>query len=167
MGFLGTVGNLISDGLGDKINAFADDIGLNRAGGGGGGGESRYTTGLQHTGIGRASAGSGGGVGPMAAPGFQALDAGGGNAMNMTAQQWDEQARQAGFRDANQMRQWQQQQNAGRGEAQAQRQSLPQQILDRIGQGISNAIGMHPKELINRATDALGGATGNDGGWGR
>ena len=159
MGFLGTIGNLISDGLGDKINNFADDIGLNRGQGIGGAGQSsNYLAGM----------GSGQGAPtaqrssiPGAVMGAQDVDATGGNAMNMTPQQWDEQARQAGFRDANQMRAWQQQQNAGRGQAQAQQQSLPQQILDRIGEGIRNVMGMHPKTLINRATDGLRQAQGD------
>lgn len=162
MSIVSFLGNAISEGLGDDIQAFGDKIGLNGGGGGESGQSSNYLNGMRTSGIGRSAMGAAPTAAPMAAPGFNAL--GEGNSMNLTPQQWDEMARQAGYRDANQMRDWQARQNENKAAAQQQKQSLPQIILDKIGEGVRNVLGMHPSALINRATDGLRRVNGSD--WG-
>lgn len=151
MSLMNLLGNAVSDGLGDRITGFADDIGLNR----GGGGESQsqnYLNGLGGGALPTAPRSSVAGPGALGAPGM-----GGGNAMDLTPQQWDEMARQAGYRDAEQMKQWQMRQNEGRGQAQ-QPQSIIDQVLSKIGDGVNSLMNLHPKNLINRGTDGLRGA---------
>lgn len=87
-----------------------------------------------------------------------------GNAMGMTPEQWNMQARELGFRDAEQMKNWQMQQNGGPGKntQQPQEKDLLDVIRDKIGQGVDNAMSLHPKNLMERVSSAWSQATNRD-----